>query len=91
MLPLYTATDAEKAVRQFVTLGYNRPMPVTDGVTVTFQDAVDAFSGHADRNELRRCVESLTGNIKKISVIHGKESQCLAFAETLRQWKPKAE
>ncbi|HXJ74529.1 MAG TPA: MBL fold metallo-hydrolase, partial [Candidatus Dormibacteraeota bacterium] len=37
--PLYSATDAEKAVRQFVTFGYDRPMPVTDGVTVTFRDA----------------------------------------------------
>ena len=37
--PLYSASDAEKAVRQFVTLGYDRPMPTCDGVTVTFRDA----------------------------------------------------
>ena len=37
--PLYTAQDAEKAVRQFVTLNYDRPFPVLDGVTVTFKDA----------------------------------------------------
>ena len=37
--PLYTATDAEKAVRQFVGINYDRPFPVTDGVTVTFRDA----------------------------------------------------
>ena len=37
--PLYTATDAEKAVRQFVAINYDRPFPVTDGVTVTFRDA----------------------------------------------------
>ncbi|HEY2952666.1 MAG TPA: MBL fold metallo-hydrolase [Verrucomicrobiae bacterium] len=53
--------------------------------------SVDAFSGHADRNELRRYVGSLTGDIRKISVIHGEESQCLAFAVTLRKLKPKAE
>ena len=53
--------------------------------------SVDALSGHADRNELRRYVGSLTGNIKTISVIHGEESQCLAFAATLRKLKPKAE
>jgi metallo-beta-lactamase family protein len=53
--------------------------------------SIDAFSGHADRNELRAYVKALTGNIKKISVIHGEESQCLAFAETLRAMKPKAE
>ena len=37
--PLYTATEAEKAVRQFVALNYDRPFPVLDGVTVTFRDA----------------------------------------------------
>ncbi len=52
---------------------------------------VDAFSGHADKHELRRYVEAITGDIKKISVIHGEESQCLAFAETLRTMKPRAE
>jgi metallo-beta-lactamase family protein len=53
--------------------------------------SVDAFSGHADRNELRRYVENLTGDIKKITCIHGEESQCLAHAATLRAMKPKAE
>ena len=37
--PLYTAADAEKAVRQFVSINYDRPFPVVDGVTVTFRDA----------------------------------------------------
>ncbi len=37
--PLYTEIDAEKAIRQFVTIGYDRPIQVTDGVTVTFVDA----------------------------------------------------
>ena len=37
--PLYTAGDAEQAVRQFVSLNYDRPFPVIDGVTVTFRDA----------------------------------------------------
>jgi metallo-beta-lactamase family protein len=53
--------------------------------------AVDAYSGHADKNELRRYVEAMTGDIKKITVIHGEESQALAFAETLRGLKPNAE
>jgi metallo-beta-lactamase family protein len=52
--------------------------------------SLDSFSGHADRHELRRYVEALTGNIKGISVIHGEESQALAFGETLRALKPKA-
>ncbi len=53
--------------------------------------SIDAFSGHADKNELGRYVRNLTGDIKKIAVIHGEESQCLAFVETLKQMKPKAE
>ena len=53
--------------------------------------SIDAFSGHADRTELRRYVEGITGNIKKICVIHGEESQALGFGETLRKMKPNAE
>jgi metallo-beta-lactamase family protein len=53
--------------------------------------SIDAFSGHADKHELRRYVEALSGDIQKIAVIHGEEAQCLAFAETLRAVKPKAE
>src|SRR6185369_12040052 len=53
--------------------------------------SIDSFSGHADKNELRRYVQAITGDVKKISVIHGEESQALAFAETLRAMKPKAE
>jgi metallo-beta-lactamase family protein len=53
--------------------------------------AIDAFSGHADRTELKRYVSAITGDIKKISVVHGEEEQALAFVETLKQMKPKAE
>jgi metallo-beta-lactamase family protein len=53
--------------------------------------SLDSFSGHADKNELRRYVEALEGDIKKIAVIHGEESQALAFGEALRSLKPKAE
>ena len=53
--------------------------------------SLDSFSGHADKNELRRYVEGMTGDIKKICVIHGEEPQALAFAETLRRLKPKAQ
>ena len=53
--------------------------------------SLDSFSGHADKNELRRYVEEISGDIKKIFCIHGEESQCLAHAETLRAMKPKAE
>src|ERR1041385_1506353 len=53
--------------------------------------SIDAFSGHADKNELRKYVDHLTGNIRKVAVVHGEESQALAWAETMRQIKPKAE
>jgi metallo-beta-lactamase family protein len=53
--------------------------------------SLDAFSGHADRTELKRYVSAMTGDIKKIAVVHGEESQALAFVETLKQMKPKAE
>jgi metallo-beta-lactamase family protein len=53
--------------------------------------SLDSFSGHADKNELRKYVEGVGGDIKKISVIHGEEAQALAFAETLKQLRPKAE
>jgi metallo-beta-lactamase family protein len=53
--------------------------------------SLDSFSGHADKNELRRYVGNIQGDIKKIAVIHGEEAQALAFAETLRGLYPKAE
>ena len=53
--------------------------------------SLDSFSGHADKSELRSYVQAITGDIKKISVVHGEEEQALAFAETLRGMKPKAE
>ena len=37
--PLYSAADAEAAIRHFVGLNYHRPMPVADGVSLTLADA----------------------------------------------------
>lgn len=37
--PLYTERDAESCMRQFVNIGYERPMMIADGVTLTFIDA----------------------------------------------------
>ena len=37
--PLYNEQEAERCLRQFVTINYDRPMLVSDGVTVTFIDA----------------------------------------------------
>jgi metallo-beta-lactamase family protein len=52
--------------------------------------AIDAFSAHADKNELARFVKAMTGPLRQIAVVHGEEPQCLAFAETLRTLKPKS-
>jgi metallo-beta-lactamase family protein len=65
---------------------FGEPYPVRAQIA-----SIDSFSGHADKNELRRYVEGISGNLKKICVIHGEESQALAFAETLRGMKPKAQ
>jgi metallo-beta-lactamase family protein len=53
--------------------------------------SLDSFSGHADKNELRRYVAAITGDIERIAVVHGEEAQALAFGETLREMKPKAQ
>lgn len=37
--PLYNEIDAEKCLRQFVTLGYDRPITISEGVELTFVDA----------------------------------------------------
>ena len=37
--PTYTILDANRCLRQFVTLGYDRPLRIAEGVTLTFIDA----------------------------------------------------
>ncbi len=53
--------------------------------------SIDSYSGHADRSELKRYVDALSGPIGKIAVVHGEEQESLAWAETLGEMKPKAE
>ena len=53
--------------------------------------SIDAFSGHADRDELLAYFKGLGGDIKQICVVHGEEEQSMSFAELLRQERPKAE
>ena len=65
---------------------FGEPHPVRARIA-----ALDAFSGHADKNELKRYVQMLRGDIKKIFVVHGEESQAMAFGQTLRAMKPNAE
>ena len=50
----------------------------------------DAFSGHADRDELVSHVEACSGSMKDIYVVHGEEKSALAFGETLQSIKPEA-
>ncbi len=50
----------------------------------------DAFSGHADRDELIAHVEACTGGMKDIYVVHGEEKSALAFGESLGKLKPDA-
>ena len=37
--PLYDELDAERCLRLFVTITYDRPLPISDGVMLTFIDA----------------------------------------------------
>ena len=37
--PIYTERDAEACMRHFVNVGYERAIPIADGVTLTFLDA----------------------------------------------------
>ncbi len=37
--PLYTEYDAEKCLRQFITLSYDRKLTIADGIELTFIDA----------------------------------------------------
>jgi metallo-beta-lactamase family protein len=53
--------------------------------------SMDTYSGHADKNELKRYVEKISGNIRQVFCIHGEESQCQAHAATLQAMKPKAQ
>lgn len=39
VVPLYTVNDAAKSLKSFVSLGYDRPLSVAPGVTLTLRDA----------------------------------------------------
>lgn len=53
-------------------------------------ESITAFSGHADKNELREWAEAVTGNIRACFVIHGEEESANAFGQVLRELHPKA-
>ena len=50
----------------------------------------DAFSGHADRDELIAHVEACTGNLRDIYVVHGEEDSAVAFGKSLQDLRPDA-
>jgi metallo-beta-lactamase family protein len=45
---------------------------------------IGGFSAHADKHEMLRFLKESNLKIKKIAVVHGEESQTLAFADTLK-------
>ena len=53
-------------------------------------ETINAFSGHADREELRAWAARLTGPLRGIFVVHGDEPAATAFGETLRELHPRA-
>lgn len=46
---------------------------------------LNGFSAHADRNEMIQFLKDANLQIKRIALVHGEESQSLAFADLLRE------
>jgi metallo-beta-lactamase family protein len=90
-LVLFIGYCAEHTLGAQILAGRNSVNIFGEPVEVAAQIAsLDAYSGHADKNELLGYVKRISGNIKHISVVHGEESQALPFAEALRKARPKA-
>ena len=53
-------------------------------------ETIDAFSGHADKNELRAWTDQITGPLRGAFVVHGEAEPATAFAAVLRQSHPTA-
>jgi len=47
-------------------------------------EKIGGFSAHGDRNELLRFLQKSNLNVKKIALVHGEESQSLAFKDFLQ-------
>jgi metallo-beta-lactamase family protein len=48
-------------------------------------EVMNAFSGHADRDELFAYREALGSAVERIFLVHGEEKQCEAYAHLLRE------
>ena len=46
---------------------------------------IEAFSGHADRNDLLNWVKPQAGRLRGLFVVHGEEQSSLALADGLRE------
>jgi metallo-beta-lactamase family protein len=58
-VPLYTMADVERTLPAFVGVDYNRPLPVGEGIEVTFRDAGHILGSamlevHVSEQEIRR-------------------------------------
>lgn len=53
-------------------------------------ETINAFSGHADRQELRAWADQVTGALRGLFVIHGELAPATALAHTLREMHPAA-
>ncbi len=91
-LVLFVGYCAEHTLGAQILAGRNPVNIFGDPYNVRAQiGRIDAFSGHADMNELDEYTKALDGHIRKIFVIHGEESQSVAFGERLRAMRPKAD
>jgi KH/beta-lactamase-domain protein len=48
--------------------------------------SVDGFSGHSDRRQLLKFVNSVSPRPKQVLVVHGEESKCLGMADCIRRF-----
>lgn len=51
--------------------------------------SIDAFSAHADKDELLNYVRGCGPKLERVFIVHGEEEQSFAFAESIRAMNPK--
>ena len=91
-LILFVGFCAESTLGAQILAGVNPVNIHGEPKTLRAQIAqVDSFSGHAGRSELLAYFRQITGDLKKITVIHGEETAALSFGEALRLERPNAE
>jgi metallo-beta-lactamase family protein len=54
-------------------------------------ETFNAFSGHADKHELRSWIGKITGNLRGVFIVHGELDAATALAGTVRELHPRAE